>query len=125
MTVERPCGCEGHTLDHLLQPTVMALLAAGPQHGYALIEQLSESPILNGTKPDNTGVYRLLKMLEEQGMVRHEVVDSGAGPSKRVYELTEAGWKCLSQWAATLDVYQQAIAKLVAIMRNAANTDST
>jgi DNA-binding PadR family transcriptional regulator len=119
MTDKRCCACEGHTLDRMLQPTVMALLAEGPQHGYALVQQLSESPLLKGRKPDDTGVYRLLKILEGQRLVRHEVAESELGPSKRLYELTDLGRECLGKWTDTLDDYHRAIAKLVALMRKA------
>ena len=119
MPDKRCCACEGHTLDRMLQPTVMALLAEGPQHGYALVQRLSESPLLKGTKPDDTGVYRLLKILEGQRLVRHEVAESELGPSKRLYELTDLSRECLGKWTDTLDDYHRAIAKLVALMRKA------
>ena len=119
MTAKRCCACEGDTLDRLLQPTVMALLAGGPQHGYALVERLSKSPLLKGKKPDDTGVYRLLKTLEGQRLVRQRMAESKLGPGKRVYELTHAGRKCLSKWTETLDDYRRAITKLVAMMRKA------
>ena len=95
----------------------MALLAEGPQHGYALVQRLSESPLLKGVKPDDTGVYRLLKILEDQRLVRYEVVESELGPSKRTYELTDSGRECLSKWTNTLDDYRRAIGKLVAMMK--------
>jgi DNA-binding PadR family transcriptional regulator len=101
----------------MLQPTVMALLANGPQHGYALVQRLSESPLLKGTKPDDTGVYRLLRLLEDQRLVHCEVCESELGPSKRRYELTDLGRECLSKWIDTLDQYHRAVAKLVAMMR--------
>lgn len=125
MPATRSCACEGHTLDRLLQPAVMALLAGGPKHGYALVEQLGESPLLQGTKPNDTGVYRLLKSLEEQRLVRHEVTVSDLGPSKRVYEITELGRECLEKWIKTLTHYQQAIAELVAIMQKTRDETST
>lgn len=117
MVAKPPCACEGHTLNRLLQPTVMALLAEGPQHGYALVERLSRSPLLAGSKPDDTGVYRLLSILERQSLIRHEVAPSELGPSKRVYELTRSGRVCLRKWTETLDNYQRAIADLVVMMK--------
>ena len=125
MTDKRCCACEGHTLDRLLQPTVMALLARGPQHGYALVEQLSTSPLLDGVQPDDTGVYRLLKALEGQGLVSHKVAGSELGPSKRIYELTKSGRNCLKKWIATLDDYQRAVAKLVKMLRKTETIGAT
>jgi len=97
----------------------MALLAEGPQHGYALVEQLRASPMLDGVKPDDTGVYRLLRALEEQGLVGHRSAESERGPGRRVYKLTGAGRKCLRKWTATLDDYQRSVAKLVRMLRRA------
>ena len=51
---DRPCACEGPTLDRLIQPTVMAMLAAGPLHRYALVEQLEISPLMKGSRPNDT-----------------------------------------------------------------------
>ena len=124
MPDKRSCACEGHTLDRMLQPTVMALLAEGPKHGYALVQRLGESPLLKGTNPDDTGVYRLLKALQDQRLVRNEVTVSELGPSKRTYELTDSGWECLNKWIDTLDDYHRTIAKLVALMRKAARVTS-
>jgi DNA-binding PadR family transcriptional regulator len=95
----------------------MALLAEGPQHGYALVQRLVESPMMEGTTPDDTGVYRLLKVLEGQRLVRNKVTESELGPSRRIYELTDSGRECLGKWTETLDNYQRAIVKLVKILR--------
>lgn len=125
MISKRVCACEGHTLDRLLQPTVMALLAEGPQHGYALVERLKDSPLMQGVKPNDTGVYRLLSTLEDQGLVAHQLAASDMGPSKRVYELTTRGRECLTKWMSTLDGYQRSIAELVNLMQRAESGAST
>ena len=95
----------------------MALLVEGPLHGYALIEELKESPLMKGNAPDPTGVYRLLNTLEEQGVVSHSWSESEGGPAKRVYKLTPSGRKCVDKWIDTLDGYQKDIARLVKMMR--------
>jgi len=120
MKRKRTCPCEGQTLDHLLQPTVMALLVEGPLHGYALIERLRDSPLMKGNAPDRMGVYRLLNRLEEQGMVSHAWCESDQGPSRRLYELTSSGQKCLIKWIDTLDGYRKDIGRLITIMRKSA-----
>jgi DNA-binding PadR family transcriptional regulator len=97
----------------------MALLAEGPQHGYALVERLKDSPLMQGTKPNDTGVYRLLAALEDQGLVTHQLAASEIGPGKRVYELTTLGRECLTKWINTLDGYHRAVAELVEMMRKA------
>jgi DNA-binding PadR family transcriptional regulator len=95
----------------------MALLSEGPAHGYALVEQLKDSPLMKGAKPDGTGVYRLLATLEAMGYVSHRVAESELGPAKRVFELTESGRECLAQWITTLDGYQRDISALLQMMR--------
>ncbi|MBC8873929.1 MAG: helix-turn-helix transcriptional regulator [Planctomycetes bacterium] len=117
MSDKRLCACDGHTLDRLLQPTVMAVLSKGPLHGYALVDCLKDSPLMKGAKPDPTGVYRLLAVLEEQGLVSHDWGESKLGPSKRMYKLTGAGSDCLSRWIDALDGYQRDVSRLVAEMR--------
>jgi DNA-binding PadR family transcriptional regulator len=119
MAPTRVCACEGHTLDRLLQPTVMAILAKGPMHGYALVEQLKESPLMRGSKPNDTGVYRLLNVLEEQGVVTHHLEESPLGPSKRVYALSDSGHACMKKWISTLQGYQQGIGELIERMQAA------
>ena len=76
MGSRRLCACEGKNLDRLLQPTVMALLVEGPQHGYALVDRLKDSPLMKGCKPDDTGVYRLLSLLQKQRLVRQRVAEA-------------------------------------------------
>jgi DNA-binding PadR family transcriptional regulator len=117
------CPCEGGTLDRHLQPTILAYLVDGPEHGYALADRLSGSPLMDGCRPDRPGVYRSLVAMESQGLVKHVVTASESGPAKRLYRLTPAGKVCLRKWTGTLERYQKEIRKLVAVMR-AANSKS-
>ncbi len=47
-------------------------------------------------------LYRALRALEDESIVSSEWRDDLPGPSKRVYELTEAGRGLLGQWATAL-----------------------
>jgi DNA-binding PadR family transcriptional regulator len=60
-------------------------LVRGPAHGYELLEQLPE---LIGERMDTGNLYRFLRLLEAEGIVRSQWEDDVAGPSKRTYELT-------------------------------------
>ena len=113
------CPCEGQTLDRHLQPTILAFLAQGPEHGYKLVDRLSVSPLMNGCKPDRPGVYRSLVAMEGQRLVKHVVVPSKSGPVKRLYELTPAGRECLDKWLDTLHRYHEQIGELLSMMRDA------
>ena len=113
------CPCEGQTLDRHLQPTILAYLADGPEHGYALADRLSGSPLMNGCRPDRPGIYRSLVAMEGQGLVKHVVTASESGPDKRLYRLTPTGKACLDKWISTLESYQEDISRLLTMMRKA------
>jgi DNA-binding PadR family transcriptional regulator len=84
---------KGH-LDGLL----LALLESGPTHGYAVIEALRAAS--GGTFDLPTGtVYPALHRLEGLGLVVSTWSD-GPGRKRRVYALTTAGRKALSEHRA-------------------------
>ena len=51
---------------------------------------------------DVGNLYRVLRALEEQGLVASEWDEEVPGPAKRTYELTDAGATALERWAAAL-----------------------
>jgi DNA-binding PadR family transcriptional regulator len=103
----------------------MMILSEGALHGYALVDRLKDSPLMGGVKPDGTGVYRLLATLESQGLVTHCLEDSDLGPSKRVFDLTDAGRKCLTTWICTLEKYRDGIDQLIQLMRATSVNEGT
>jgi DNA-binding PadR family transcriptional regulator len=66
--------------------------------------------------PDTSGVYRVLKSMEEEGLVSANWEFGDAGPAKRRYVLTKDGKVCLKQWARTLENYRAQIDGLLAIL---------
>ena len=79
---------------------LLLLLRERKAHGYDLLERLPE---LTGEERVDVGnLYRVLRALEEQGLVSSEWDESLPGPAKRTYELTEAGGDALDRWAASL-----------------------
>jgi PadR family transcriptional regulator, regulatory protein PadR len=78
---------------------VLLLLRERAVHGYELLEQLPE---LTGERVDMGNLYRFLRLLEAEGIVRSEWDDDAPGPSKRVYELTDDGRVLLDEWAGAL-----------------------
>jgi poly-beta-hydroxybutyrate-responsive repressor len=85
------------------EPAVLLLLRERPAHGYELLDQLPE---LTGERVDMGNLYRFLRLLEADGLVRSEWDDEASGPSKRVYELTDEGRKLLEEWASALRTAQ-------------------
>jgi DNA-binding PadR family transcriptional regulator len=114
------CPCTGGTLDRLIQPAILAVLARGPLHGYRLAERIGAMPGFAGHKPDVSGVYRFLKAMERKGLVRSAWDLSQRGPAKKIYHITPAGRRCLRRWIQTLEQYRQAISALLGSTRRAA-----
>jgi poly-beta-hydroxybutyrate-responsive repressor len=82
------------------EPALLLLLRERATHGYELLEQL---PQLTGeTRVDMGNLYRVLRVLEEDGLVRSEWRDEEPGPSKRTYEITDEGLALLDRWAEAL-----------------------
>ena len=70
-------------------------------HGYELIDRLPEIAG-DGTRVDVGNLYRILRALEEEGIVSSEWSADLPGPAKRTYELTDEGRGLLDRWAEAL-----------------------
>jgi len=87
-------------VERFIEPTLLLLLRERPLHGYELLERVSELGVEG--RVDVGNVYRLLRSLEEEGIVRSEWNRELPGPAKRTYELTPAGRRVLDRWAEAL-----------------------
>lgn len=69
-----------------LELCVLSQLARGDKYGYALTEKISgEMSIAGGT------LYPILRKLKEDDYVNTYLVESGSGPARKYYQLTEKG----------------------------------
>lgn len=83
-----------------VEPALLLALDEGPAHGYDLAEKL---PQLGGIESVDYGnLYRLLRRLEQEEIVRSRWDDDLPGRSKRIYELTASGRNLLGAWAEAL-----------------------
>ena len=87
-------------IERFIEPAVLLLLAAGPRHGYDLKEQVTT--LVGSDRADVANLYRLLRQLELEGIVRSTWDTAGSGPARRVYRLTTPGRRLLDQWADAL-----------------------
>jgi DNA-binding PadR family transcriptional regulator len=110
------CSCSGRTLDRLLRPAVLALLAREKTHGYDVVQQLKELEMYSEVPPDTSGVYKALKSMEEEGIISSSWEFRDTGPAKKRYALTEDGKACLNRWAETLQIYRAQIDGLLTIL---------
>ena len=84
-----------------IEPFVLAMLARGSSHGYAILGRLEEMHISHG--PLDVGlVYRTLRDLERAQLVSSSWSDESSGPRRRAYQLTEQGFEALDDWAAVM-----------------------
>src|SRR5919202_5334477 len=88
-------------VERFVEPALLLLLRERPLHGYELIERLPELGG-EGSRVDVGNLYRLLRALEDEGVVRSEWSADLPGPAKRTYELTAAGRRLLDRWAEAL-----------------------
>jgi PadR family transcriptional regulator PadR len=72
-----------------LDSLILAVVAAAPAHGYAIIEELKLRSGGTFTLPEGT-VYPALHRLERAGLLESAWSDAG-GRKRRVYRLTRRG----------------------------------
>ena len=108
------CGQLGKSLSRLTQPSILTVLAKSdkPVHGYLIIQEISNGPMFNGSAPDPTGIYRILKQMENNGLVESAWDTSESGPAKRCYTMTDDGRACLRRWVDALACYKLTIEEL-------------
>ena len=88
-------------VERFVEPALLLLLRERPMHGYELLERLPEVA-REERRVDLGNLYRLLRGLEEEGIVASEWDEGLPGPAKRVYRLTPAGRFVLEEWARAL-----------------------
>ena len=85
----------------MLRFVLLGLLDAEPRYGYELKAVFEQ--FLGGTWPLNIGqIYTSLTRLEDDGLVRAQLVPQNSTPDRKVYELTARGRKELRAWANTI-----------------------
>jgi PadR family transcriptional regulator PadR len=86
---------------NFLRPCLLLLLCEQPAHGYDLLERLRP---LGFGRDDPGRLYRALRQLESDGLLRSVWEKSTSGPDRRMYELTRAGMETLHASARDLMV---------------------
>jgi PadR family transcriptional regulator, regulatory protein PadR len=92
-------------LKGVLSLLLLQLLAERESYGYEVVQRLHEiglADILEGT------VYPALTRLEREGRLTTRLVASNAGPARKYYRLTTAGYDALVQgrtsWSSFVEV---------------------
>ncbi|MGH2982808.1 MAG: helix-turn-helix transcriptional regulator [Solirubrobacterales bacterium] len=92
---------------NFLRPCLLLLLRENRAHGYELLEQVQS---LGFDRSDPGGLYRTLRGLEREKLVRSVWEPSEQGPDRRIYEITRSGMQELHGAAKAISRGEQAIA---------------
>lgn len=93
---------KGILIPPLFIPSILLLLKEEPSHGYLLLKKLAEVGVVD-PKMDPSSIYKVLRMLEEQGLAVSQHESGDRGPARKTYRLTKKGNRTLSFMAAFID----------------------
>ena len=96
-----------------LDMIVLAALAAGPAHGYAVIEEIRRKSGQAFDLPEGT-IYPALHRLEQAGLLTSRWVTAESGRRRRIYALTRRGDRALVERRAVWQQFSDAIGGLLA-----------
>jgi PadR family transcriptional regulator, regulatory protein PadR len=103
---------EGEMLKGHLDMIVLAALAPGPAHGYAIIEEIKRKSGQAFDLPEGT-VYPALHRLEQAGLLSSRWVTADSGRRRRVYALTRQGGRALAERRAVWRQFSDAVGSLL------------
>jgi len=91
----------GGRANRYLVPALLLLLAEKSSHGYELTERYSE---LGFTEAgiDPGAIYRTLKLLESEELIKSKWDTGETRPAKKVYSITPEGIEMLSSWTVNI-----------------------
>ena len=98
-----PPAAAGQSQRDLLVPYVLLAVSLQRAHGYAIEEYLRQAGLLG---VEMTTLYRTLRQLEKDGLLRSAWEPGPSGPARRVYSLTDVGMTWLDSWATALSAYR-------------------
>lgn len=108
----RGCGCNPFAGMDILVPAVLVALLRQPSHGYALLEDLRSLGVeIPGCHPSI--LYRVLRMMEMEGLLTSAWDTGGPGPARRVYRVTELGKSFLQEWSRRAKENLRVIERLI------------
>ena len=93
-------------VERFAEPALLLLLRERPAHGADLLERLPE--LIGEQRIEMGNLYRLLRGLEEEGLVASEWDDG-----KRTYSITDTGVRLLDEWIDALRRAQQRTSEFI------------
>jgi poly-beta-hydroxybutyrate-responsive repressor len=95
-----------------MQPCLLVLLHRGEAHGYTLVDGLAEFGF-DSEQLDSSIVYRALREMEDDHLLRSSWDEESQGPARRVYRISEAGEAFLTDWIDDLRTTRDEIDALI------------
>lgn len=93
-------------------PLILAVLAEGPAHGYAVVRSVNE--LSDGLFNWREGtIYPALHRLEKAGLIRGAWEKTPGGRRRRVYSLTPRGKRRLSERRAEWKVFSGVVSRIM------------
>ena len=83
--------------ERYIQPSILLGLLQKASYGYELIQNIQRFGFIEGQAPPGM-IYRHLRQLEQDGLVFSRWETEGAGPAKRMYNITDDGKEVLAIW---------------------------
>ncbi|MEN8171358.1 MAG: PadR family transcriptional regulator [Chloroflexota bacterium] len=77
---------------------ILSLIAESPRHGYEIEQIIEERGMREWTEIGFSSIYYILKQLEKSSLIDSQLRPAeGRGPARRVYQITQEGWKTLEE----------------------------
>jgi PadR family transcriptional regulator, regulatory protein PadR len=83
--------------ERYLQASILLGLKTRPSYGYELIGHIQSYGFIEGDAPPGM-IYRHLRQMEEDNLVKSEWETKETGAAKRIYTITEEGKEVLAVW---------------------------
>ena len=97
-----------------IRPCILLLLHEAPAHGHGLLKRL----LAFGVELSDAGrVYRALRSMEQEGLVRPQWETKSRGPARRVYELTAEGRRALDDYETDLEALAERVLDFLGQLR--------
>ena len=83
--------------ERYIQASILLGLVSAPSYGYELITTIQSFGFIQGAAPPGM-IYRHLRQMEEDNLVRSQWETQDAGAAKRIYTITDEGREVLDLW---------------------------
>ncbi len=95
----------------LVRPCLLLVLGEAPGHGYDLVNRLGALGFTWNGGPG--GIYEHLRTMEQASLLHSTISTSGAGPARRVYELSTDGRQMLDLAAVSVSRLSELVVKFL------------